>query len=55
MTVRELIEKLESLADEYGDDIPVCTFDLDRDTSNITEVEFYKNSRLGDCIYLGAD
>lgn len=55
MTVRELIEKLESLADEYGDDIPVCTFDLDRHTSDITEVEFYQGYNLNHHIYLGAD
>lgn len=31
MTVREVIEKLESYAKQYGNDIPVRTFDLDRD------------------------
>lgn len=39
MTVRKLITTLEIIADEYGDDIPVRTFDLDRDVCDITEVE----------------
>ena len=39
MTVRKLITTLEIYADEYGDDIPVRTFDLDRDVCDITEVE----------------
>ena len=53
MTVRELIEKLESYANEYGDDIPVCTFDLDRWVSYIQEVEPCINHNGEFCIYVG--
>ena len=55
MTVRELIEKLESYADKYGDDIPVRTFDLDRWMSDITEVDFCQDYDLEYYIYLGSD
>lgn len=41
MTVRELIKKLEECADKYGDNIPVRTFDLDRDLCDIDEVDVY--------------
>lgn len=57
MTVRELIEKLESydfLVDEDYDNIPVRTFDLDRYLCDVSEVEFCKNYD-GKCyIYIGA-
>jgi hypothetical protein len=52
--VRELIEKLELYANKYGDDIPVRTFDLDRDMCDIDEVEFNQNYDLEYYIYLGA-
>lgn len=51
--VRELIKKLESYANKYGDDIPVRTFDLDRDMCDIDEVEFNQNYDLEYYIYLG--
>ena len=54
MTVREVIEKLEGFANKYGDDIPVRTFDLDRDMEDITEIEFYQNYDLDYYIYIGA-
>ena len=54
MTVREVIEKLEAYAEKYGDDIPVCTFDLDRDMEGITEIEFCQNYDLDYYIYIGA-
>ena len=53
MTVREVIEKLELYAKEYGDDIPVRTFDLDRDMEDITEIEFCQNYDLDYYIYRG--
>lgn len=49
MTIRELIVQLELYANQYGDDIPVCTFDLDRDICTIDEIEF-----CNDYIYIGA-
>jgi hypothetical protein len=54
MTVRELIEKLESYAKQYGDDIPVRTFDLDRWMSDIEDVDFCENYDLEYYIYIGA-
>ena len=54
MKVRELIEKLESYAIKYGDDIPVRTFDLDRDMCDINKIEFNQNYDLEYYIYLGA-
>lgn len=54
MNVRELIEKLELYANKYGDDIPVRTFDLDRDMCDICEVEFNQDYDLEYYIYLGA-
>lgn len=53
MKVRELIKKLESYANKYGDDIPVRTFDLDRDMCDIDEVEFNQDYDLEYYIYLG--
>lgn len=52
--VRELIKKLESYANKYGDDIPVRIFDLDRDMCDIDEVEFNQDYDLEYYIYLGA-
>lgn len=54
MTVREVIEKLESYTKQYGDDIPVRTFDLDRDMEDITEIEFCQNYDLDYYIYIGS-
>lgn len=54
MTVRELIEKLESYAREYGENIPICTFDLDRHIEDVTEVEFCQNHDSKCYIYIGA-
>ena len=53
MTVRKLITTLEIFADEYGDDIPVRTFDLDRDVCDITEVEICTNG-MAHYIYVGS-
>lgn len=41
MTVRELIKKLEEYADKYGDNIPVRTFDFDREIYDIDGVNVY--------------
>ena len=54
MEVRELIRKLEEYANKYGDDIPVRTFDLDRDMCDVSEVEFCENYDLEYYIYIGA-
>lgn len=54
MTVREVIEKLELYAKQYGDDIPVCTFDLNRDMCDIDEVDFCESYDLEYYIYIGA-
>lgn len=54
MSVRELIKKLESYATRYGDDIPVRTFDLDRDMCDVDEVDFCQNYDLEYYIYIGA-
>lgn len=53
MTVREVIEKLELYAKKYGYDIPVRTFDLDRDMEDITEIDFIQNYDLEYYIYIG--
>ena len=54
MEVRELIQKLEEYAAEYGDDIPVRTFDLDRDICNVSEVNFCQDYDLDYYIYVGS-
>lgn len=54
MKVRELIAKLESYANKYGDDIPVRTFDLDRGMCDINEIKFNQGYDLEYYIYLGA-
>lgn len=54
MTVRELIEKLEVYANQYGDDIPVRTFDLDRDVCDISEVEVWDYFGKAHYIYIGS-
>ena len=54
MTVREVIEKLELYAKKYGDDIPVRSFDLDRDMEDITEIDFCQNYDLEYYIYIGS-
>ena len=54
MTVRELIVKLESYANKYGDDIPVRTFDIDRWMDDIEDVDFCENYDLEYYIYIGA-
>ena len=51
--VRELIAKLESYANKYGDDLPVRTFDLNRNMCDINEIEFTQNYDLEYYIYLG--
>ena len=51
--VRELIAKLESYANKYGDDLPVRTFDLNRNMCDINEIEFNQNYGLEYYIYLG--
>ena len=54
MTVREVIEKLELYAKQYGDDIPVRSFDLDRDIEDITEIVFCQDYDLDYYIYIGS-
>lgn len=54
MTIRELIEKLKFYGDKYSYDLPVRTFDLDRDMCDITEVDFSQNYDLDYYIYIGA-
>lgn len=54
MTVREVIEKLELYAKQYGDDIPVRSFDLGRDMEDITEIDFCQNYDLEYYIYIGS-
>lgn len=54
MTVRETIEKLESYANKYGNDIPVRTFDLDRDICDIDEIEFCEMYNSENYIYIGS-
>jgi hypothetical protein len=54
MKVGELIKILQSYADKYGDDIPVRTFDRDRDMCDIDEVEFCENYDLEYYIYIGS-
>lgn len=53
MTIREVIEKLESYAKDYGDDIPVRTFDLDRYMCDISEVDFSIDCNSKYFIYIG--
>ena len=53
MTVRKLIETLKFYADRYGDDIPVRTFDLDRDVCDISEVDFSLDYNSKYFIYIG--
>jgi hypothetical protein len=52
--VRELIQKLEEYAAKYGDDIPVRTFDLDRDMCDVSEVDFSQDYDLDYYIYIGS-
>ena len=54
MTIREVIEKLELYAKQYGDDIPVRSFDLDRDIEDITEIYFCQDYDLDYYIYIGS-
>ena len=54
MTVRETIEKLESYANKYGNDIPVRTFDLDRHICDIDEIEFCEMCNSENYIYIGS-
>lgn len=54
MTVRELIEKLEVYANQYGDDIRVRTFDLDRDMCDISEVDIYDIHGTNYYVYIGS-
>lgn len=53
MTVKELIKKLEEYADKYGDNIPVCTFDLNRDICDIDDVDVYDVHGKAYYIYIG--
>ena len=53
MTVRELIKKLEEYADKYGDNIPVLTFDIDRDICDIDEVDVYDVYGKAYYVYIG--
>ena len=54
MTVRELIEKLEVYVNQYGDDIPVRTFDLDRDMCDRSEVDIYDIHGTNYYVYIGS-
>lgn len=54
MSVKELIEKLELYAKQYGDDIPVRTFDLDRDICDISEVDVYDIHGMNYYVYIGS-
>ena len=54
MKVGKLIEILQSYADQYGYDIPVRTFDLDRHMCDIDEVEFCNNYGIEHYIYIGS-
>ena len=55
MTISELIKKLEEYANEYGNEIPVRTFDLDRHLLDITEVELNQNCDGEIYVYIGSD
>ena len=46
-------EKLEEYADKYGDNIPVCTFDLERDICDIDDVDVYDVRGKAYYIYIG--
>lgn len=54
MTIKELIEKLEEYANHYGDNIPVRTFDLDRDMCDISEVDIYDIHGTNYYVYIGS-
>ena len=54
MTIKELIEKLEEYANQYGDNIPVRTFDLDRVVCDINEVDISDIHSTNCYIYIGS-
>ena len=54
MTARELIKKIEECVNQYGDSIPVRTFDLDRDLCDISEVEICDVHGTNYYIYIGS-
>ena len=52
MRIREVIEKLESYAKEYGDDIPVRVFDLDREMSDVGDIDVSIDHHRQQYIYI---
>lgn len=54
MEVGKLIKILQSFANQYGEDIPVRTFDLDRHMCDIDEVEFCESYDREYYIYIGS-
>ena len=53
MKLQEFIEKLRSIECIYGGDLPVKTFDLDRDICDVSEVEICGGSGQ-EYIYIGS-
>lgn len=50
----ELISELQKFEKQYGSDLPVKTFDLDRDVVPVSEVELSTTVDGQKYVYLGA-